>query len=139
MNKMLICGGLGLVILSSVAHSAPLPKVNCTELSFKQSDGSEDPYSSGTSCFYVGKSLAETYQGFREESLSQDYGQSLRKNILPMANYSDTITDGQLWISYKWKSPDNLDVELAFAGGVTTVEFKQTAKGTEMITVMSAD
>lgn len=139
MNKMLICGCLALVGLSGMAYSAPLPKVNCTELSFKQSDGSEDPYSSGTSCLYAGKSLAESYQSYREESLSEDYGKSLRKNIPSMVNYNDTITDGQLWISYKWNSPDNLEVELAFAGGVTKVEFKQSQSGTEIRTIASAD
>lgn len=139
MKKMLICGGLLLAGLSGIVHSAPLPKVKCIDLTFKDSDGSEDPYSSGTSCFYAGKRLAEVYQGYREESLSQAYGKSLRQNIAPMANYSDTITDGQLWISYKWKNPNNLEVELAFAGGVTTVEFKQSASGTEMKTIMSAD
>lgn len=111
---------------------------SCKELTFKDdTDGSLDMYRSGTSCFYEKKSLSEIYTKYRKDNFNYD-GQYLRERI-PLKNVNFNIEKNSLNVSYKWLSKKELEIQLFFDGGITTLNFKEKKNGIEMKAIYDAD
>lgn len=114
-------------------------KQQCEQLTFKDEDGNNDIYRSGNKCFYTGKTLLESYQNYKRKNKNNETGKYLRDTININKKYQDVIDEGYLEIIYNWISSKELEVKLIFAGGLTTVSFKEKETGTEVSTIFDAD
>lgn len=130
----------GYLILFSDQISPPIKKVNedgfiCKDLTFPIEDG----YMNGNSCFFPNQQLSAIYEQYWKKAQGDKDEKHLRKALEPMKDYQDIIEDGYLYINYHWRSVKELKIEFSFAGGVTTLVFKENDEGTELTTIYSAD
>lgn len=114
-------------------------KKECQPLTFKDENGNDDIYRSGTRCFYQNKNLLDSYQKYREENINNEAGKYLMRELTIGKNTEDNLSSVGLNISYKWLNNNSLNIVLSFPGGVTTLTFEEKPNGTIINTIYDAD
>lgn len=113
----------------------------CEHSFYYDENGLYDGYASGSVCFYPHKTLSQAYADFRNENINNANGRYLRERLLVKKNVKIVIDeeDMDLIIQYTWPNEKHLQLELSFAGGVTTFEMIQTENGMMIKELYSAD
>jgi hypothetical protein len=89
-------------------------------------------------CVYPKTNLLSTYLKYRDEHKTDEILKLLKKEITPGENEKVTILSDFIF-QYKWKSSNELEIDILQSGEVTTINFRQTDEGTIVKNVSSPD
>ena len=91
-------------------------------------------------CRYADTTLAQAYRQYRENNLKHLDEDAKHYALLAVIPPKMVTTHPDEQTSFQYAPRKNgLDIEQQFAGGVTTISFRQRGKDTQVTTVMSAD
>lgn len=89
-------------------------------------------------CFYPKTDLLSAYIKFRYKHKNDEVLNQLKKEITPGKNEKITILSDFIF-QYNWKSKSELEIYILQSGGETTLNFRQTNKGTTVKNISSPD
>jgi hypothetical protein len=89
-------------------------------------------------CVYPKTNLLPTYLKYRDEYKNDEILKFLKKEITLGRNETIKILPDFIF-KYKWKSSNELEIDILQSGGMTTLNFHQTDEGTTVKNISSPD
>ena len=109
-----------------------LPPVKCVDKGGDMENGFTEE------CVYFKSTLAEAYASFRLRNIQNDNGKYLEA-IMPKKEFKASFKEYPTDIVYHYPSPEIMNVEINFPGGVTYITFKQEGHSVKVTTVNAPD
>jgi hypothetical protein len=126
MLLLMLGSGLPISLQAADNNNDATAQVTCTE------NSSEDTGEYGQQCLYKKLSLLKAYQQFRKDHINSDDGKYLTDDLNHLKAQSYQENKADVTIQYTWKSKNELEVEMNFQGGTTTVTFTENKQGTNV-------